>query len=245
MFKLEIPVLPAVTDGFLSGVNVIDGHGHQLFEAAEYELPLDGHNRDVPASGTDKVFDEIGTNETVIFQSYRGAESPLLLGEDSSSLVGEAYERAESYGVAAKVQALALNPVAVDLTPTPGTPVLNPRLALGLLEQWARDQSTSAPMITGNALAINLIEKALHSMATILDTPVVLASGYGVDGPGAVDAGAGEAWLYITGRINVWRGPHDAIEAIDYRKNRKHALAEASYAASVDSFVGAILIGSN
>lgn len=359
-FKLDTPELPAAADGFLTGVNVIDGSGHQLFEATTYELPLDGHNRDVPvssgplaapvltlgatgttggtfgagtfywkvtavtgygettgsnevtatlvATGTqalswaavpgaqlykvyrgtaagaentlvatvgagttshidtgtagtaatvptvstagdtpipDKVFDQLETNETVLFQSYRGADSPLLLGEDAAAIVGAAYDRAESYAVGKKVQQLLLSPDAVDITPTPGTPVTNPRLALGLLEQWARDNSTFAPTISGNALALTLVEDAIDGLKTIIGTPVVLAAGYGTDGPGSEVAGAGEAWLYIHGRITVWRGPNDPLEATDYRKNRKAALAEGSYAASVDSFVAAILVGSN
>lgn len=245
MFKIETPELPAVADGFLTSVNVIDGGGHQLFESAEYELPLDGHNRDVPDEGVEKEFDSITTNETVLFQSYRGVDSPLLLDEDAASIVGAAYDRAESYGVARKVQELLLSPKAVDITPTPGTPVTNPRLALGLLEQWARDNSTFAGTISGNALALTLVEDAIPDLKTIIGTPVVLAAGYGTDGPGALVAGPGQAWLYITGRINVWRGPSEPIPANDPYANRRIALAEGSYAASVDSFVAAILVGSN
>lgn len=361
MFTIETPELPAVADGFLAGVNVIDGSGHQLFADTKYELPLDGHNRDVPLSagpvaapvltkgatnatggtfgagtffwkvtavtgygetagsnevtatlvatgsqvlswaavpgatlyrvyrgtatnaenvlvttlaatlltytdtgsaGTaktvpaastagpapaaDKVFDTLTTNETVRFQSYRGLESPVLLNEDTGAIIKATYDRAESYGVGKKVQEKLLSPKAVDLTPVPGTPVTNPRFALGLLEQWARDNSTFAGTISGNALALTLVEDAIDGMKTILDTPVVLAGGYGADGPGTAVADPGEAWLYIHGRINVWRGPRvTEAEATDYRANRKYALAEGSYAASVDSFVAAILVGTN
>jgi hypothetical protein len=361
MFTLETPELPAAADGFLAGVNVIDGAGHALFATTKYELPLDGQNRDVPLSagavaapvltkgatnatggtfgagtfywkltavtgygetagsnevsatlvatgsqvlswaavpgatlyrlyrgtaagaenvlvttvtaavltytdtgsaGTaqtvpaastagpapaaDKVFEKITTNETVLFQSYRGLESPVLLSEDSASIVTAAYDRAESYGVGKKVQEKLLSPKAVDLTPVPGTPVTNPRFALGLLEQWARDNSTFAGTISGNALALVLVEDAIDGMKTILDTPAILASGYGTTGPGSRVAGPGQAWLYIHGRITVWRGPRvtDA-SAADPRTNRNYALAEGSYAASVDSFVAAVLVGTN
>lgn len=245
MFKLDTPDLPAVTDGFLTSANVIDGAGHQLFNETSYELPLDGFNRDVPEGGEDKIFDVVDSNETVLFQTYRGVDSPMLLGQDGAALAMAAYNRSESYTVGRKVQELLLNPQAVDVTPTPGTAVSNPRLALGLLEQWARDNSTFAPMLTGNALALTLVEDAIPNLATILGTPVALAAGYQATGPGGVVAGPGEAWLYITGRINVWRGPHDGVDAMDYRNNRNAALAEGSYAASVDSFVAAILVGSN
>lgn len=359
MFKLETPELPPANDGFLDGVNVIDGSGHQLFADTTYEMPLDGQNRDVPvsagvitapvltkgttatsggtfgagtffwkvtavdgngetagsnevtatlvatgtqalswalvpgaqlyrvyrgtvtntenalvatlgaaatgytdtgAAGTaqavptvstagpapaaDKVFDKLVNNSTVRFQSYRGLESPVLLGQDGAALVKAAYDRAESYGVGKKVQEKLLSPKAVDLTPTPGTAVTNPRFALGLLQQWAADNSTFAATISGNALALSLVEDAIDGFKTILDTPVVLAAGYGANGPASRTAPAGTAWLYIHGRVNVWRGPRvtDAA-AVDYRANRKTALAEGSYAASVDSFVAAILVG--
>lgn len=364
MFKLEAPELPAAADGFLAHVNVIDGSGHQLFNETRYELPLDGHNRDVPeeggplaapaltvgatattggtfttgsyfwkitavdgqgetlgsnevnatfaagvttgsqplswtevngaqlyklyrgtttngqdtlvgtfgagttsttdtgAAGTpgtvptestagsapaaEKVFDRIEENQTVLFQSYRGLDDPLLLGADTDGIVHAAYDRAESYGVARKVQETLLNPNAVDITPTPGTPVTNPRLALGLLEQWARDTSTFAGTISGNALVLTLVEDAIPDLQTIISTPVVLAGGYGAAGPGARTAPAGTGWLYITGRITVWRGPRNTDPtAPNYRANRNVALAEGSYAASVDSFVAAILVGTN
>lgn len=246
MFSIETPELPAVADGFLDGVNVIEGSGHQLFVETEYELPLDGFNKDVPDEGVEKDFDDtLATNETVLFQSYRGMDSPLLLGEDAAAIVGAAYDRAESYSVGRKVQTLVLNPAAVDITPTPGTPVTNPRFALGLLEQWARDNSTFAGTISGNALALTLVEDAIPDLATIIGTPVMLASGYGTAGPGRT-AAAGQAWLYIHGRINLWRGPRAGdLEAADFYSNRKIALAEGMYAASVDSFVAAILVGSN
>lgn len=244
MFKLDTPVLPAAADGFLTAVNVIPGTGHQLFEPTSYQLPLDGFNRDVPAEGAAKTFeDALEENSTVLFQSYRGMDSPLLLGEDAAQIVGAAYDRAESYSVARKVQELILSPQATDITPVPGTAVTNPRLALGLLEQWARDNSTFAATITGNALALTLIEDTVTAGATKLGTPVVLAAGYGTDGPGTATAGPGQAWLYIHGRINLWRGPAETHAAADQYKNRKLALTEASYAASVDSFVAAILVG--
>jgi hypothetical protein len=101
-------------------------------------------------------------------------------------------------------------------------------------------------MISGNALAVTLVEDAIPDLTTIIGTPVVLASGYGTAGPGARVAAAGQAWLYIHGRINVWRGPRAAdLEAADFYSNRKIALAEGLYAASVDSFVAAVLVGTN
>jgi hypothetical protein len=243
MFKIDPPVFEAAAPGLIDKIGVLDGAGHQLFAETEYQLPLDGHNRDVPAEGQEKQFDELPLNSTELFQTYRGIDSPLLLGEDSEALIRDAYDRGETFAVERKVQELLLNPVAVDLTPVPGESVNDRKLAVGILEQYAREQSTFKPLITGNALAITLVQDFIPALRTLLGTDVVLAGGYGADGPGGRVAGPGQAWLYITGKITIWRGPKETTPATDYRSNRQLALAEGSYAASVDSFVGAVLVG--
>jgi hypothetical protein len=65
----------------------------------------------------------------------------------------------------------------------------------------------------------------------------------GANGPGAAVAAAGQAWIYITGQINIWRGPVEVTEASGLRDNRDLGLAEAQYAASIDGPVAAILVG--
>ncbi|HCB59092.1 MAG TPA: hypothetical protein DEP82_14550 [Arthrobacter bacterium] len=194
-----------------------------------------------------KTFDMLGTNTTALFQTYRGLDAPVLLGQDAEALVKDAYDRGEDWAVERKLQTLVLNPAAVDLTPVPGTPVTSFRYALGLLEQYARDTSTFAPLISGNALALLLVEQALDwkapNIQTILGTTAALAGGYGTAGPGALTAPAGSAWLYITGQINIWKGPSEVSPAMDYHTNRAIALAESSYAASVESFTAAVLVG--
>ena len=244
-YKIDTPDLELASPGLLSVIDVIDGTGHQLFESTKFELPLDGHNIDVPEPGTEKQFDQIDTIvATELFQQYRGIESPVLLGEESKALVKDAYDRGETYAVERKIQELVLNPVAADITPTPGTPVTNHKLAIGLLEQYARDNSTFKPYITGNALAITVVQDFIPKLETIFGTTVSLAGGYGAEGPGGRVAGAGQAWLYVHGKIVLWRGPSEAeANAIDYRTNRKYALAEGSYAAAVTNFAAAILVG--
>lgn len=247
MFKIDAPPITAHTPGMAKLANVITGNGNQLYAPVSYEVPLDGQNRDVPAQGTDKVFDQVSTNTTVVFQTYRGVNSPMLLGADPQALARDAYDRGEDWAVERNIQTRVLNPKATDLTPVPGTPVTNIRLALGLLEQYARDVSTFAPMLSGNALALLIVEDALDWNApepsTALGTRAVLAGGYGPTGPNARVAGAGTAWLYISGQINLWKGTSESNPASDLHTNRTIALAEGSYAASVEAFVAAILVG--
>lgn len=249
-FKLETPQPEPASPGLLSVITTQDGQGHVLYEEAQYDVPLDAKLRDVPEEGVEKTFERrAAVNETVLFKAYLGFDEPLLLQTEVSAELQAAYDRNEDWAVERRIQQLVLNPKAVDLTPTPGTPVTSPKLAHGLLEQYARDTSSFKPLITGNALALALTQDfvkgdAPELQATILGTPIRLAGGYGTTGPGGAVAPAGSAWLYITGQIRVWRvkGLQDAI---DYRNNRSEALAEGSYAASVDSFVAAVLVGTN
>ena len=244
-YIIDTPDLEPAAPGLLSAITVIDGTGHQLFEETQFGLPLDGHNIDVPAEGVEKQFDKLDEPiSTALFQQYRGIESPILLGEDSKALIDDAYDRGETYAVERKLQSLVLNPVAVDITPTPGTPVTNHKLAIGLLEQYARDNSTFKPYITGNALAITVVQDFIPKLETLFGTTVSLAGGYGPTGPNGRVAGAGQAWLYVHGKIILWRGPSDAEEvAKDLKANRQYALAEGSYAAAVTNFAAAILVG--
>lgn len=247
LFKIDAPPIAAHTPGMSQLAHVITGNGYQLYAPVSYEVPLDGHNRDVPTDGSDKQFDIVTTNTTVVFQTYRGANAPLLLGVNPQALAKDAYDRGEDWAVERNIQTKVLNPKAVDLTPVAGTPVTNIRLALGLLEQYARDNSSFAPMLSGNALALLIVEDALDWNApepsTALGTRAVLAGGYGPTGPGSRAAGPGTAWLYISGQINLWKGSSDAETGPDLPNNRTLGLAEGSYASSVESFVAAVLVG--
>jgi len=242
---IDAPAITPATGGILSagkGVSVTPASGYELFYGVKYVPQLQGQNRDVPEPGTPKVFEEIdGLNESVPFRTYRGVDVSLMrFHGDGASLVEEAYKGAESYGVEAKVQTLVLDEVAVDLRP--GVTITNPRLALGLLEQFIRDNYSGQGVITGNALALSLVEDALEGtgtdLSTKLGTPVVLAGGY----DGAPDD---KAKLYISGQINIWRGPVTIDPATDLAGNRELALAEGQYSASVDGPVAVVLVGTN
>lgn len=242
---IDAPAITPATGGILGesrNVNVTASSGYELFYGVDYVPHLQGHNRPVPAPGTPKVFEEIdGLVESVPFKTYRGVDVSLLrFHGDSASLVEEAYKGAESFGVEAKVQELILDPDAVDLRPA--VTITNPRLALGLLEQFVRDNYSGQGVITGNALALTLVEDALEgtgtTLSTKLGTPVVLTGGF----DGAPDD---KAKLYISGQINIWRGPVTVDPATDLAGNRELALAEGQYAASVDGPVAFVLVGTN
>jgi hypothetical protein len=154
------------------------------------------------------------------------------------------FEAGESLLVEEEVQTRLLSPKAVDITPTAGTPVTDLRAALGLLQQWMASRYVYQPVITGNALAVSLIKDLkADDLRTILGVEIGVAAGYGTDGPGTAVAGPGEAWLYISGQINIWKGAAGGYNTQDLQANRDLNLVEKRYAASVDGPVAAILVG--
>lgn len=59
----------------------------------------------------------------------------------------------------------------------------------------------------------------------------------------ASTADAGEAWVYISGQVNVWSTVGEVIEGPALKANRNHHLVEATYVVTVECFAAAILIG--
>jgi hypothetical protein len=195
----------------------------------------------------DKEFEQQIVIESEPFSLYRGVEDDILVADNSAAEALRAFKAGESYAVEWSLQDRVLNDAAVDLTPTPGTPVTNLRYAVGLLEQYAADHYSGLPLIHGNRLATTLILPELEAgedgvLRTIHGTPVANGGGYSAQGPDSRDAGSG-AWLYITGQVNIWRGPIGEYTAYDLKGNRAYALAEATYVATVECFVAAILVG--
>lgn len=240
--------------GLLDVANVIETvPAGLLYHGFKYASANCGKNRVIPAEGEDKVPDQNGETEGVLFGAYRLVEGPLLVNRDGvKEAAVTAFNNSESYGVERGVQTELLNDLAVDITPTPGTPITNPRHALGLLEQHAADNYAGLPLIHGNKLAVLLIPELRVSddfrLHTVHGTPISNGGGYGTVGPGAANATAGRAWLYITGQVNVWRGPLNVYPDIDgaaygLKENRSYALVERKYGVSVEcDYVAAVLV---
>ncbi len=196
-----------------------------------------------------KTFDKQTLLTGTPFGLYRGVEGALLVDREVSlSEARSAYDAGESYGVERGLQTGLLSSLAVDITPTPGTPVTNARQALGLLEQYAADNYSGLPIISGNRMAVGYLPELVVSddflLHTVHGTPVVSAAGYSTDGPGAAVSTAGQAWLYISGKITIWKGPGGAYEANDLDGNRVYGLAEATYVPTIECFAAAILVSS-
>jgi len=251
MLAIDTPAVTPMRGGLLQVAEVIttDGAGGILLNGVTYNAHLCGKNRTVPAEGQQKTFDEQVVMSGTPFSLYRGVEGAMLVERERALEEAQsAYSAGESYGVERGLQTTVLSPMAVDITPTPGTAVTNHRHALGLLEQYAADNYSGLPVISGNRLAVGYIPELRVSddsflLHTIHGTPVISAAGYSTDGPGAAVAGAGQAWLYVSGKITVWKGPGGNYEAYDLEGNRVYALAEATYVTTVECFAAAILVG--
>lgn len=202
---------------------------------------------DIPAAGVEKSFTDTRPDdkELELFGAYMGLDDPLLRGVGNGSPELEAlFEAAEPLYVEAKVQQKLLSPAAVDLTPTPGTPLTDVKAAIGLLEQWIATRYLYRPILSGNLLAGNLIQSGTpYATETVHGTPIAPAAGFGTDGPGAAVSTASSAWLYISGQINIWKGDAMVNGASDLYGNRDLTLVEKFYAASIDGPVAAVLIG--
>lgn len=250
MVYLEAPELKPVTRQTLLDVaNVItDAPAYALMQALKYQPRImDGENRPVPAKGEKKVFDKRSKDDVTpeLFAAYRGLDESLLNGPGEGAAELEAlFAAGEPMFVEDRVQDLLLNPAAEDITPAGGA-VTNPKAAIGLLEQWIAERFLYQPTLSGNLLATNLIQPGTpYATETMHGAPIASAAGFSNVGPGGVEAGAGQAWLYISGQINIWPGEAGrATSGSNLERNRDLSLAEKSYAVSIDGPVAAILIG--
>lgn len=250
MFKVEAPkVLLPARGGLLPVANVITEQAEvAAYHGVAYDGIPCGHSKPIPEPGEDKEFDTLPEIEGVLFGVYRGIETPLLLGTPETATASELFGAGESFAVETAIQTLLLNPEAVDLTPTAGTPVTNLKAALGILEQYASERYTGVPTLHGNRYVTALMEElqvddSTWKLHTQQGTPVANGGGYGSTGPDGVEAPAGAGWLYVSGQVNIWQGQPHLIEATDTKTNRNYVLAEATYAATVECFAAAILVG--
>ncbi|QWY82763.1 hypothetical protein PP641_gp022 [Arthrobacter phage SilentRX] len=249
MVALEAPELAtSARKTLLDAAHVVtDAPEYALQNALKYEPRIvDGVIRDVPTDGSAKLFDKRSANDVTpeLFTAYRGLDEPLLrgLGEGQAELE-KLFEAGESLFVEDKVQELLLNTDAVDITPG-GTAVTDAKGALGLLEQWIATRYLFRPTISGDLLAANLISPGTpYATETVSGTPIAQAAGFSKTGPGGKVAGEREAWLYISGQINIWKGAASVQGGPALKQNRDFSLVEKSYAVSIDGPVAAILVG--
>lgn len=232
--------------------------------AASYACPSCGENRD--DLGLAKTY-TYGVGETQIapFTVYGSFScSPIGHWDDAEKralqnlISGE--ERAVEAQIASGSMHSSMNlqmPEAVDITPTPGTPVSIPQ-GLALLEAYGALNGNGEFVIMMNrresllANANGTLVKPAESDAylrTVLNTKVAALSGFnGRTGPNAVAAGAGQAWLFATGKPYIYRTEpfitSQREQSLNTDNNNLRILAERTYAVGWDCFTAGVLVTS-
>lgn len=244
----EAPETKPAVGGLLSVVKPItDFDPSAFYTGVSYESALDVIPRPIPTNGSEKTFDDVANVETVKFGVYSGIERAMLVNTGNAG-VEESHKRGMSTAVESNVQTLLLNPEAVDLTPAAGTAVTDPRFALGILEQFIAEKYRGRPILHANRFAVTLlrdleIDTSNWEIHTTQGTPVANGAGYSATGPAGAVAAAGEAWLYISGQVNLWEGPTTTTDGRELKSNKRHVLIETEFLANIDGPVGAILLG--
>lgn len=146
---------------------------------------------------------------------------------------------------------------AIDITPTPGTPV-NLVQGIALLEQYVGANGSGQGAILGSRRDLILanangvqVWKDGEMLRTLLGTPVAGLAGFdGRTGPNDDAAGAGQAWLFGLGstpvirRSEIFMTPEDRRAALNTGTNDFEVLAERTYVVTWDCFTAAVLVTS-
>lgn len=249
-YAVPTPTGKPARGGLLPVANVIrdgDDVARAGMHGVTYVSELCGQNRRY-VEGEEKIPDDLTRIEGDPFTVYRFVEGSLFDEDLIKSAALQGFNAGETFAVERGLQETVLNgPDTVDITPVPGTPVTNMKHALGLLEQYAAERYLGLPLIHGNRFATSLLPDREagdnFELHTINGTPIANGGGYSTEGPGAVSAAAGTAWVYISGQVNIWAEKPREEFGRALTANKAFALVEASYTATIDCFVAAILVG--
>lgn len=262
--RIEAPASQPVRGGLVPVANRVTSPSEWEFHGVRYVKDIHGVPQAVPAEGGDKEFPyNVELIEGKPFTVYLGAEDTLFEKDRTKEAVRAAYENGLSPAIERHFEDEILRKRAVDLTPTPGTPVTNLKFATGLLQQWIAERIHTLPTLHGNRLAVALMSELVVNdsdwkLHTPQGTPIANgagytggAAGYGSGGYGTGEFGvtetavpAGSAWVYITSQVNLWEGELFVSDpAVAMKRNRQQVLAEATYMVVVEDVIGKVLVG--
>lgn len=247
-----MPVTPA-TGGILDRITPTEENDPHVRRGITYESEYAGTGGaiepgDDPCGPTaEKLADGFNFVEGVPFGIYHGVE--CFIADDVAERAGRAersFTLMESHHVEEKLWPI-LADKAVDITPA-GGPV-KPKLALGLLLEYAGSNYPGVPMLHfGRILAPvlvseKLVEEGESDAAAVGGAQYINGTGYTSRiGPDGVDAGPGAVWVYISGQVRLWRTPFVTNEAYYAPKNKHLAITEREYVATVETFVAGIRV---
>lgn len=241
MLRIEAPQVAPEKGGLLGVVTPSTTEDFAYEYGVAFESVLAGKPQVVPDATEDKVFGHLSLERYTPFDAYLGIKASLMDDQTTAkAALDAAFDAGVSHFVEEKVQETLLNPVAELVH---DSPVENPRLALGLLEQWASDRLGFEPLIQANRTGVSML-RDLKGDDGILRTKqgagIANGGGYKQVGPGGVEAEWDEAWLYISAKPVIYRTEVIANEAEELVKNQKLYLAEARYLPIIQGPVGAI-----
>lgn len=177
------------------------------------------------------------------------------------SMLDNGAERAVEgqFGVSAVSHSATLtDAAAINITPTPGTPVTVTQ-GLALLESYIGSNASGQGVILANrrevtlAAANHLIHPndAHTQLVTKLDTPVAALGGFdGRTGPTSIAPVAGMSWMFAVGsvpviyRSPVTMNPTTREAALRTTNNNFIVLAEQTYSVGFDCFAVGVLVTS-
>lgn len=197
-------------------------------------------------AAANKVPGQITVVEGEIFNVYRMVEC-LDLVDDDTGWARNAFALGEAHGIEEGFMRTVL--ARTDTTVVDGTG-LSLIDAIALAEEYAGNVYGGIATIhvtrgvTTRALSEQIFENSLDwTITTRQGNWVANGSGYSANlGPTGVEPGANESWLYVTGYVEIHRGPLNVIRDLDWENNNQLVLAERPYAVTVDCFKAAILI---
>jgi hypothetical protein len=236
-----------------------DGNGTRWEAGVQYQVEtcadVSGWSETCPPEDPEeKTFDlRFPTIVGTPFVAYLGIDCPLVgytLDEFETSvrngflaneqrLVEQAFWSGE-FGNSPSLAGTAEDPSdCVDLTP--GAGALSIVGGVSALEDYLGSNYGGVGVIhaprkvAAFAAADTQIERSGARLTTTLGTRWAFGGGYAVNtGPDGVVAPAGEAWLYATGAVTIYRSevfvnPDELRAAFDTRTNQVHILAERKY----------------
>jgi len=187
------------------------------------------------------------------FAVYRLHQCQAVGGlADAETRATRAFELAEGRAVEEWfARFLSTNPAAVDLTPASGA--VHPANGLALLEGVAADDYGGVPVIHASRGLVtildglNLVERQGGHIETILGSLVAAGGGYSeaLVGPNGEATDPGAAWLYVTGRVFVWRGAVLTTEPVldlSPPTNVFSILAERPYLVATECIIFAVQV---
>lgn len=244
MLRIEAPTAQPEKGGLLAHVTPSTSVDNFAFhEGVAFESVLAGTPQQAPAFGAEKTFGQIDAVEFEPFAVYSGIESSIVDDEDAArDRLKEAFEGNLSKAIESGIQQTILNPKGEALSDAAST---NPRLVLGLLEQWASENLGTRVMIHTNKLGASML-RDLKGDDGVLRTKqgnlVANGGGYGATGPGGVEATQTQAWVYVSRIPTIYRTETNIVEGRKLTQNRYHALAEAEFVPIVEGQAAAVLL---